>query len=169
MKRSLDKPHHNATHGLTGSPEWNSWQAMKARCTRPKHTHYAEYGDRGIKICDRWINDFTAFYADMGHRPSKKHTLDRIDVNGDYEPGNCRWATWSEQRNNQRNRGKSKYFGVTWNTEEQKWYAFIRLHGRQIYLGTFDNEEKAAIAFNEAAIINLPPNYPKLNKVWIWK
>lgn len=85
---------------MWGTPTWNSWQAMLARCYRPVCNGYKNYGGRGITVCERW-HSFENFYADMGDRPKGK-TLDRLDVNGNYEPGNCRWATPTEQRANTR-------------------------------------------------------------------
>lgn len=81
-------------------PEYRTWRAMKKRCRSSEPGKYARYGGRGIKVCDRWNNDFAAFLSDMGPRPSRKHSLDRIDVNGDYDPSNCRWATQKEQCRN---------------------------------------------------------------------
>lgn len=88
------------THGRYGTPEYRAWDAMKQRCTNPKANGYDGYGGRGITVCDRWRYSFENFYADMGDRPSRDHSLDRIDNEGNYEPGNCRWATHSEQMKN---------------------------------------------------------------------
>ena len=90
-------------HALSGrqSSEYKTWCWMKARCENPKVKCFKNYGGRGIKVCDRWRNSFANFLADMGTRPDGK-SIDRIDVNGDYEPSNCRWATNSEQQKNKR-------------------------------------------------------------------
>jgi hypothetical protein len=89
-------------HGMHGTPEYRSWQGAKQRCLNPEDDHYPSYGGRGIQICEEWRDDFTAFFAHMGHRPTILHSLDRINVDGNYEPGNCRWATASEQQRNKR-------------------------------------------------------------------
>lgn len=83
-------------------PLFNTWKAIIQRCENPKHDAFALYGGRGIRICDRWRNDFNAFAADMGERPSLRHTVDRRDPDGDYEPSNCRWATMQQQGRNRR-------------------------------------------------------------------
>ena len=90
-------------HGHTSgkfSPEYYSWAAMWQRCTNPKRFSWVEYGGRGISVCPEW-KSFETFLKDMGARPPK-HSLDRVDVNGDYTPQNCRWATHSEQSFNRR-------------------------------------------------------------------
>lgn len=90
------------THGQSGSPEYVAWLSMKNRCYVPSTTHYRFYGGRGITVCDSWRDSFETFLADIGPRPSPKHSLDRIDSDGNYEPSNVRWALFSVQANNRR-------------------------------------------------------------------
>lgn len=91
------------THGMRGSPEYNSWSGMIQRCYNPSAEQYGYYGGRGITVCDRW-RKFENFYADMGPRPEPKalYSIDRINNDGNYEPDNCRWATAVEQVANRR-------------------------------------------------------------------
>lgn len=90
-------------HGDSGISEYRAWQGAKDRCTNPNHKQWDDYGGRGIRMCERWLNSYENFIADMGYKSSPELSLDRFpDRNGDYEPGNCRWATVEEQNNNTR-------------------------------------------------------------------
>jgi hypothetical protein len=94
-------------HGLRHSSEYTSWRGMKNRCYLRSNKFFSHYGGRGIRVCDRWINSFANFFEDMGRKPTPTHSIDRIDVNGDYEPSNCRWATKTEQSRNKRRSKRS--------------------------------------------------------------
>lgn len=99
--RSTRSVHGHASGGVP-SPTYQSWRAMRMRCTQPSYREFSYYGGRGVTVCRSW-SEFSNFLADMGERPEGR-TLDRINVNGNYEPGNCRWATPEEQSANRRGR-----------------------------------------------------------------
>lgn len=143
-------------HGQAALPsitsEYRIWIAMKTRCYNPKHRHYKYYGGRGITVCDRWLQSFQNFFADMGKRPSKQHSLDRHpDTNGNYEPGNCRWATAEEQGQNKTNNRKIIYSG-----QEMTIGEFIKLLGLKgqkttiYYQLTVRTPEQVAQMFQES-------------------
>lgn len=93
----------NTKHGRSGTSEYNTWLTIQRRCYEPTFIGYANYGGRGIAVCASWRDSFEAFFADMGLKPSKAHTIDRKNTNGNYEPDNCCWATRTQQANNKRN------------------------------------------------------------------
>lgn len=105
------------THGDTRKHQWSSeygiWSGMVSRCHNPKHRRFSDYGGRGIKVCERWRSSYENFLADMGRKPSPKHTIDRRDNDGNYEPGNCRWATRVEQGRNRSNNHMLTWRGET--------------------------------------------------------
>jgi len=101
----------NATHGMSHTVEHAAWQRMINRCYYKNDASYNHYGGRGISVCDKWINSFESFFRDMGLRPSPKHSLDRINTNGNYTSENCKWSTIDEQNNNKTNNRFITAFG----------------------------------------------------------
>ncbi len=109
---------YHTKHLKSKTTEWNIWALMRQRCSDIKSNSYKNYGGRGITVCDRWKNSFVDFLADMGPRPSRGHTLDRINNDGNYEPGNCRWATAQQQARNKRCSINIVYRGISGNIKE---------------------------------------------------
>lgn len=99
------------SHGLRYTKEYTAWDHMKSRCSNPKYKNYHNYGGRGITVCERWLKSFENFYQDMGPAPTIKHSLDRLNNNGNYEPSNCKWSTCIEQQRNRRDNIKIVYNG----------------------------------------------------------
>jgi hypothetical protein len=110
-----------------GSPTYRSWEAMIYRCSKPNKDTYHRYGGRGINVCERWLQGFQNFLADMGEKP-EGYELDRIDNDGDYTPENCRWITHKEncQNRNKRSDNISGIVGVTWISTRAKWVAMAQ-------------------------------------------
>ena len=93
-------------HGLSKTTEYRIWKSLKARCYNKNSSNFERYGGRGIKICNKWKHSFSAFHKDMGNKPFPKAQIDRIDNNGNYEPGNCRWVSGTD---NMRNTSRTKF------------------------------------------------------------
>jgi hypothetical protein len=108
-------------HGEAANPKrsslYNTWLSIRQRCNNPKHSSYKDYGGRGIKLCERW-NNFDAFKLDVGEKPAPYMQINRIDNNGDYEPGNVEWATPSQNANNRRSSRLIEYKGRTMTLRE---------------------------------------------------
>lgn len=146
------------THGMSRSREYESWKQAKQRCHNPNHPQFPDWGGRGITMCPEWRNDFRAFFAYMGPRPDG-HTLDRIDNNGNYEPGNCRWATRKQQQRNRSNTVMFEYAGerlsaADWSERlgisADKLKRYVR-NGGTLYPFVMQSVQSPALAIRAAA------------------
>ncbi len=115
---TVSKTSHGASPYGKASPEYNTWVHMIQSCHNPNNKDYKNYGGRGIEVCEMWRESFEAFFLMVGKRPTLKHTIERIDSNGNYEPGNVRWATRAEQNVNTRSNVKLTIDGVTQTVSE---------------------------------------------------
>lgn len=117
----------NRTHGKSRTITYQIWKGLRKRCNNQNDKRYNDYGGRGIKVCDRWSN-YEHFYADMGERPSKDHSIDRIDNNGDYSPENCRWALKKIQSNNCRSNTIIAHNGLSLTVSEWADKSLVSYH-----------------------------------------
>lgn len=148
------KMKHGHTSRSQYSSEYTAWASMKRRCYYEKEDSYPLYGGRGIQVCDRWLHGFDNFLEDMGIKPSPTHSIDRIDVNGNYEPSNCKWSTSFDQARNQRVARNSELGikGVRLDKTTGKYISRIYHDGKSIYLGYFVDIEDAVEARKKAEI-----------------
>lgn len=157
------------THGLSKHPLYISWKSIKTRCFNTNGASYKDYGGRGITMCPEWKNNFLNFYTwSMENGYEKGLSIDRINVNGNYEPSNCRWANTTTQAQNTRllvSSNTSGYRGVSM-CKGGRYRARITLNKVRVVLGTFSTAEEAARAYDASAIINnteYPLNFPREN------
>lgn len=140
------------TKKSTPDPLYATWSDMKSRCRNPNHQAYSYYGGRGIKVCEAWVESFESFEKDMGTKPDKSYSLDRIDNNGDYEPSNCRWATKTQQVRNTRvgKKNSSGYKGVRFDKLKKRWQAAITINYKTKHLGYYIEKTDAIEARKNA-------------------
>lgn len=144
-------PLENRRAGLSLAPEYTNWLKMRQRCKDKNNNRYHSYGQQGVKVCKRWDNSFELFLKDMGPKPTPVHTIDRIDVTGDYTPENCRWADRLTQSLNKRVRSKTGVTGVALK-QNGKYKSTLLVSGKALFSGTFDTLRKAAAARNLAIL-----------------
>ncbi len=132
---------------------YHTYTGMKQRCYNVATKSYKNYGGRGVTVCNRWLgkHGYDHFLEDMGEKPSPKHTLDRIDNDGNYEPSNCKWATRSEQSVNRRN--SNAVVGVTFKPRGSVWRASLQIGNKMYLYKSFKNYEDAVNARKSAELL----------------
>jgi hypothetical protein len=158
IKREKDIKRH-LTHGMYGTSSYTKWGDIRERTGNPNSNNYKDYGGRGITMFPPWREDFQLFYdyvSALPHFGEKGLTLDRINNDGNYEPGNLRWATQHIQSTNSRiqKNNTSGYKGISFIKKENRWVATIKVMGKSIYIGQFKAKEQAVIARNNYIVAN---------------
>lgn len=138
------------SHKMTDSKEYDIWICMKQRCYNKRKNRYNNYGGRGITVCDEWRNSFISFYNYMGKRPSSKHSLDRINVDGNYEPGNVRWATIHQQSSNRTN--SNKVVGISYDIRNHNYRASMNVNGVTVLRKSFSRYNDAIAARKDSEL-----------------
>lgn len=137
------------THGLTSSPEWHAWGAMKKRCVNPRDPVYHHYGGRGIAVCERWLHSFENFYTDMGPRPSASHSIERKKNDLGYSPDNCVWETRQGQMRNTR---MNHYIRIENETKcLTEWLEIAHMHAATFH-------QRCKRGWSEERALMTPPN-----------
>lgn len=137
-------------HDKSHSRLYRCWIDMKGRCLNENYVNYKYYGGRGIIVCDEWLDDFIAFYNwAISNGYSDNLTIDRIDNNGNYEPGNCRWATKSVQNMSKRHKNTSGYIGICKHSGDGAWYGRVKVDKKIYYTGRSKNIHEAARMRNQ--------------------
>jgi hypothetical protein len=156
-QRSEENPFYKHGYARRGkkTKEYITWEKIRARCLGKNNKDYKYYGGRGIKICQSWLDSFESFLSDMGQAPSKKHSIDRINVNGNYEPENCRWTTQNVQCQNKRQLRKSNsgHRGIYKKYVKGKWNGNYEVAINGSYLLFTNDIEKAMHAYDKEALI----------------
>lgn len=159
MSCGCSKKRHKESHGSNRTPEYVAWIGMIERCYNVNHPSYEYYGARGVEVCNRWLNSYENFLEDMGRRPEPEYSLDRIDVNCNYEPNNCRWADKTTQSRNQRvsKANTSGFRGVNKSSRKYadnipRWQVRISTDKGRLNLGTFKDFEEAVQVRKDAEL-----------------
>lgn len=144
----------NTTHGKSVNgkmtTEYQTWCNIKGRTTNPNIKAYKDYGERGIKMCSEWLNSFEIFFADMGNRPSNRHTIDRIDNSKGYLKSNCKWSDRHHQNANRRNNNET--VGVSFDKRSKKWHAYLVVNNIRVLSRCYKTEQEAIQARKAAEI-----------------
>jgi hypothetical protein len=145
-----EKGRASKTHGLTKSREYSIWCGIIQRCENIKNAHFQDYGGRGITVCARWRENFFDFFTDMGPRPTQRHSIERVNNNGNYCKENCEWVTSIIQSHNRRipETNKTGHAGI-FAVKNGKFTASISANHKRIHLGTFKTLEEAVAARKE--------------------
>lgn len=144
IRDEMQLKHGQSGQGGVRTGEYTSWHQMKQRCLNENDKRYPDYGGRGIKVYEPWL-EFTNFFKDMGSKPTEKHSIDRIDVNGNYEPSNCKWSDDYEQQRNIRVHKNNKLGvkGVHFDVRRNKYTAQLYANGKRRYMKRFDSLDEA--------------------------
>ena len=145
------------THGMSTSDEYRIWRHIRTRCGNKNNPVYHHYGGRGIIVCERWLESFENFYRDMGKRPTVNHTIERINNNGNYEPGNCKWATMKEQCNNTRRNVIMEAFG-----EKKTFAQWCELYNQK-YCTVKNRMVRSGLSLEQALTKDATINRPNTN------